>query len=357
MCTTHEAGPPAAPAATAVGDREWAGEAIPLDRVDSVAVTTVCDNAIDIFLPDEGPARRRLGRLGGAPTVTASTLDGGRGVDLPRAEHGFSVHVAVRKGGRTHEMLFDTGVSPGGCRDNLARLGLEVSEIEAIVLSHGHFDHTTGLSGLVGALGRANLPVLLHPEFWSRRRIAVPGDEPLELPSTSRRALTDAGFEVVESRRPSFLFDGSVLVTGEVDRTTPFETGFAVHEAWRGGSWEPDPLILDDQAFIAHVAGKGLVVISGCGHAGIVNICRYARRLTGVDRIYAVIGGFHLSGRLFEPVIVPTCDALAELDPEVIVPTHCTGWKAVHEIAARFPDRFLQSSVGTTFILESPQVA
>jgi 7,8-dihydropterin-6-yl-methyl-4-(beta-D-ribofuranosyl)aminobenzene 5'-phosphate synthase len=148
-----------------------------------------------------------------------------------------------------------------------------------------------------------------------------------------------------------------VLVTGEVDRTTPFETGFPIHEALRDGTWAPDPLILDDQALIVHVAGKGLVVDTGCGHAGIVNICRYATRLTGVDTLHAVVGGFHLSGPLFEPVIGDTVEALAGLDPDVLVPSHCTGWKATHALARRFPDAFIQSSVGTTFVLEAEPAA
>ena len=193
--------------------------------------------------------------------------------------------------------------------------------------------------------------MLIHPEFWARRRLAIPGGEPFELPTTSRRALEDAGFGIIEQRQPSFLYDRSVLITGEVDRVTGFEKGFAIHQAWRGQSWEPDPLILDDQALIAHVAGRGLVVLTGCGHAGIINICRYAQRLTGVDKLHAVIGGFHLAGPLFEPVIGDTVSALEQLAPEVIVPAHCTGWKATHAIARRLPGAFIQNSVGTTFHL------
>ncbi len=119
----------------------------------------------------------------------------------------------------------------------------------------------------------------------------------------------------------------------------------------RGSAWEPDPLILDDQALIIEVAGKGLAILTGCGHAGVVNICRYARRLTGVDRTFALIGGFHLNGQLFEPFIETTREPPAELAPEVIVPSHWTGWKATHALGARVPDAFIQNSVGTTFEL------
>ena len=231
----------------------------------------------------------------------------------------------------------------------MRRLGLPPGDIDIIVLSHGHWDHVTGMEGLVGKLGRASMPVLIHPEFWARRRVAFPGREPFELPTTSRNALEGAGFEIVEQQRPSFLLDGSLLVTGEVDRTTEFETGFPGHEAHRDGAWLPDPLILDDQALVALVRGRGLVVLTGCGHSGIVNIVRYAQKLTGEDRVHAVIGGFHLTGRAFEPAIAPVCDALEELAPDYLVPTHCTGWRATHALAARFPEAFIQNSVGTRF--------
>src|SRR5438552_10469531 len=110
------------------------------------------------------------------------------------------------------------------------------------------------------------------------------------------------------------------------DRTTEFEKGMAIHEGWGEGTWSPDPLIHDDQAVLLHVRDKGLVVLTGCGHAGIVNIVRHAKRLTGVDQVYAVIGGFHLSGPLFEPMIPATVAALAAEDPTLLVPAHCTGW-------------------------------
>src|SRR3989304_3030446 len=123
------------------------------------------------------------------------------------------------------------------------------------------------------------------------------------------------------------------------------------HQALRGSQWQPDPLVLDDQALVLTVRDKGLVVLTGCGHAGIVNTVRHARKLTGVDRVYAVIGGFHLNGPLFEPIIPQTCAALAELGPAGLVPAHCTGWRAVHALAATFPEEFIQNSVGTRFEL------
>jgi 7,8-dihydropterin-6-yl-methyl-4-(beta-D-ribofuranosyl)aminobenzene 5'-phosphate synthase len=278
-------------------------------------------------------------------------MEGGEAPEQLLAEHGFSVLVTVTRHGREHRILFDAGASPDGVVENMRRLDVDPSGIEVIVCSHGHFDHLTGLDGLIRRLGTVNLPVLIHPHFWRRRRVAIPGRDPQEIPATSRRALIGAGFEVVEERQPSFLFNRSVLVTGEVARTTGYEPGFPPQQAWGDGGWEPDPLVLDDQALIVDIKDKGLLVITGCGHAGVVNICRYARRLTGNRPLYAVMGGFHLNGPLFEPLIPLVLDDLSAMTPSVVVPAHCTGWRAQHAMGARFGQAFIPNTVGTRFEL------
>jgi 7,8-dihydropterin-6-yl-methyl-4-(beta-D-ribofuranosyl)aminobenzene 5'-phosphate synthase len=331
-------------------------EQIRLQPVDALSVTVLMDNVTDMLLVDDGPARRPT--IGSGPRVTAPLLDLGEAFDALRAEHGFSALVSVVRDGREHRLLFDTGISPDGLVENMRRLELSPRDVEAVVLSHGHFDHVGGMDGLARELGLANLPVVIHPEAWSRRRLALPGREPVEIAAPSRSALEGVGFEVIEQRDPSFLLDGSLLVTGEVDRTTEFEQGMSPsHEAHHRGEWRHDPLVLDDQALVAEVRGKGLVVLTGCGHAGVVNTLRYVRKLTGSTHLHAVIGGFHLSGPYFEPLIGPTCDAFAELAPDFLVPAHCTGWKATHALASRFPDAFLPAGVGTRFTFQGADAA
>ena len=325
-----------------------------LEPVDRVEITVLIDNVTDPLLVDQDGVRRvnwPRALHGALPTATARVSPGSGVPDALIAEPGFSALVRVTQGGRERTILFDTGVSPNGMVENMRRLGIAPADIEVIVLSHGHWDHITGMEGLARELGRSKLPVMIHPEFWARRRVRFPGLDPAELPATSRTALEDLGFTIVEERQPSFLLDGAVLITGEVDRTTPFELGFRGHEALRDAEWRPDPLILDDQALVLSLRDRGLIVLSGCGHAGIVNTVRYVRTLTGIDAVAAVIGGFHLSGPMFEPIIDPTVDALAELSPALLVPAHCTGWRAVHRLAARFPDAFVMSTVGTTIAL------
>ncbi len=320
-----------------------------LEPVDSVSVLSLMDNVTDMFMPDQGPAHRPL--VASGPRCAVATLEGGDAPEALVAEHGFSVLVTIAKGVRQHQILFDAGRSPDGVVENMRRLEVDPFDIEVIVCSHGHFDHTSGLDGLIRRLGRTNLPVLIHPHFWRRRRVTIPGREPQEIPTTSRRALSDAGFEVVEEREPSFLFDRSVLVTGEVPRISGYEPGFPLQQFWGEGAWEPDPLVLDDQALIVRVKDKGLMVITGCGHAGVVNICRYACRLTRDQPLYTVMGGFHLNGPLFEPLIPRVLDDLAAMRPSVVIPAHCTGWRAQHAMAARFGEAFVPNSVGTRFEL------
>lgn len=330
-------------------------ERVDLEPVDAVSLTTLVDNTSDMLLLDQGPAKR-VGVLSAAtaPRIPESIFEDGETLDGLHAEHGFSMLVTVQVGEHRWHIVFDTGMSPDVMTANMRRLGIDPRDVEVVVLSHGHFDHITGLDGFIRAVGRPNIPVVVHPLIWTRRRLAVPGIEPIEIPTLSKRFLEGAGFEIVEARQPSLLFNRSVLITGEVARTSGFETGMPFHEAHHETGWEPDPLILDDQALVVHVKGAGLVVLTGCGHAGIVNIVRHAQHLTGIERVHAVIGGFHLNGPLFSPIIPPTVDALAALAPDVVVPAHCTGRDAAIAIATRLPDAFIQNSVGTRFELVSP---
>lgn len=334
--------------------REAQGDAvdpITLEPVDEVVITTLVDNVFDGLLTSDETTTRIPFTFG---RVDAPQFEAGHTATGMRAEHGFSALVTVRRGGRTTTLLFDTGLSPDAMVVNADRLGVALDDVQAVVLSHGHFDHAGGLAGLMGKRGVQSLPMVVHPQVWTKRRLAVPGTDAVELPTLSKRALEGGGLQVVERREPSLLVDGSVLITGEVDRTTEYEHGMPPpHQAWTGAGWEHDPLVLDDQALVVNVRGKGLVVLTGCGHAGVINIVRHAMRLTGVDRLHALLGGLHLSGKAFEPVIPPTVDAITEYAPSLLVPGHCTGWRAQHVLAAALPDAWTPGSSGTSYRLSA----
>ncbi len=312
---------------------------LPLLELDEVKITILMDNVIDVLMSGT-PVARRL-PLGANPFER----------EQPIAQHGFSVLLNVQRGNKRGTVLFDTGVSRTGILRNADILELDLGAIQAVILSHGHPDHALGLPGLVDRLGTRNLPLVLHPDSYLERKLVLPNGAEVKLPAPRITDLRQEKIEVIEEVGPSMLVDGMVLVSGEVARTTEFETGFPVHYALRNSHWEPDPLIMDDQCAIMNVAGKGLVVITGCGHAGIINILRNAMSITGITTIYAVIGGFHLSGPFFERIIPPTVEALKAIGPSYIVPGHCTGWVATHMIARTMPDAFIANSVGTTFVL------
>jgi len=311
-----------------------------LKQVERVEIITLMDNYVDVLLQgSEMVTRPPLSKEQEIPT------------DSLVAEHGLSQLVRVFAGGSTHTMLFDTGYTQSGVPHNLEVLGINLEGIEAVVMSHGHMDHTGSLYPILERLGRP-VPVVAHPEaFHTPRYFGLRDGRKLRFPVTLRKDdLIRFGGEVLESREPLLLADGTVLVTGEVERTTPFEKGLPNATLERNGKEEKDP-IRDDQALVIHLKGKGLVIVSGCAHAGIVNTVLHAKKITAVNEVYAVIGGFHLSGPMFEPIIEKTVEALNKMNLKMIVPMDCTGWKAIQRFAEAFPDSFVLNSVGTTFSL------
>ncbi len=227
-------------------------------------------------------------------------------------------------------------------------LGLQLADVETIVLSHGHADHHGGLLGMVRRLGRKRMPLIIHPDAWRNRKIVFPSGVEMHLPPPDRRVLENEDVQVVEERGPSLVLDDSVLVTGQVPRTTEFEKGFPLqYSEGKEGRWEHDPWIFDDQGIICNVNGKGLLVASSCSHSGVVNVLKNAQRLTGVSKIHAFIGGMHLTGGIFEPIIPRTIEEIVAFRPDMIVPGHCTGWRANHELLNKLPNAYIHSSVGT----------
>jgi len=309
-----------------------------LREVERVEVTSLVDNYVDTLLPSTEVARRPFRRQ-----------DWFKGPQLI-AEHGFSAWVTLEMGGKRRSVLLDSGLSERSAVNNADVLSLSLSNCEAVVLSHGHRDHTGGLVSVKEKIGGREMPLVLHPHAFRKRMSRRPDGSFTPLPPPDRQKLLELGYEVIEKREPTLMLEESVLVTGEIIRGDDFEKGYPDHYAEIEGRLEEDPLILDDQALVLRAKDKGLVVITGCGHSGVINTVSYARELTGEDRVFVIMGGMHLGGRHYEAAIPPTIQELRKLDPKLLIPCHCTGWKAVHQIISAMPDKFIQNSVGTTYI-------
>jgi 7,8-dihydropterin-6-yl-methyl-4-(beta-D-ribofuranosyl)aminobenzene 5'-phosphate synthase len=323
---------------------------IGLEPVDRVEITTLYENLVDMTVPG-GPRVERLDSK--SDQRTASSLLASE----QRAEfvggHGLSMQVRVTRGGVTRSLLYDTGGTPNGLVHNLDCLGIDPRDWGCIVLSHGHWDHTLGLIGLHRRLGTLNLPLILHPDAYLQRATVARNGKVSRMVSLSRAGLLDAGLELVEAKGPTQALDGMVLVTGQVERTNDVEIGWPAHHAERNGTLEPDPFIWDDQGLVMNLKDRGLVVVSGCAHAGIINTIHYAQAVTGVQGVHAVFGGFHLGPSFFHDRIEWVVQALVALEPAVIAPAHCTGYRAAYAVYQRRPDAFIQNTVGTRVTLSS----
>lgn len=333
MCDTGGLFNSSRPSRTTIGTSSTVDK-VRLRAVDSVDLTIIVDNTIDYLLASNDKVHRETFTSGWSKRQKLF------------AEHGYSVLFTFRRKGAEKSILYDAGLTPETLIHNIETLQIQLKNIDAIVLSHGHTDHHGGLLSLIKKIGKRNLPIILHPDSWKNRKIVLPFGDEFELPPPDRKTLEKADAEIVEERRPSMLMSDEALVTGQVERKTDFEKGLKNQFAEENGKWMPDPWVWDDQGVICNVNGRGLVVVSGCSHSGAVNVLHNARRITGVGKIHAFIGGFHLPGS-FEQIIPQTVKEIETLRPDIIVPGHCTGWKATHEIARRLPDSFIQSSVGT----------
>lgn len=314
-----------------------------MQAADSVEITTLVDDYVNGFLPSfEGVSRARI------DTVCFPMRPG----EPMLAEFGWSCLIKIRKGGNVYPILFDTGLGKSAIMHNARALKVDLREVEAVVISHGHPDHTAASVETVSAIGRDDLPLIMHPKALSKRALVLPGGERIDFPFyLDERKLHDSGARLERNQKPTPLASESAYVTGEIPRVTDFEKGAPpnTHFSIVNGELVHDQLIPDDQGLVINVKGRGLVVISGCAHAGIVNTLKYATQISGVSKILAVVGGFHLTGKFYEPIIEETVNTIQQMAPKVVIPSHCTGLRALIKIANTCPEAFVENSVGTTF--------
>ena len=317
---------------------------IMVKEADKVEIVVLVDNYCDNFLSDSDVVKR----LQVVPP------------NSPLSEPGLSYLLKVHAGSETHTLLFDTGIS-GICLLHNAKIfassravlmgevSADFENIEAVVLSHGHFDHFGGILGFLDQ-AKKGMPLFVHTGAFVSRRFQVNPELRIDLPDMDEMALTRAGADLHKIEDAATIGSGLILLSGNVERQTDFEKGMPGMEARIGDEWISDPFY-DDQGLAINVKGRGLVVLGGCSHAGIINTVKHLQEVSGIGKVHAVLGGFHLSGEN-EKLIDPTINEMKAIGLDYVAPMHCTGWKAINRFAQEMPEQFILNSVGTTYIFE-----
>lgn len=328
--------------------------------VDRLSVRVVTDSYHHAFEPSRAYGAVQVQRLGFAVaprTPPKRTLQN---------EWGLALHLESARGAETRQVLVDFAYTSETLLNNMLLAGIDASKLDALALSHGHFDHFGGMAGfLLANKGRlkAGLPFYLGgEECFCSRELNVPG-EGGGFGALDRQAIKDAGLTVTFAERASILADHGVT-TGWIPRNS-FEkvlsptrmsvgmsgdTGCApagLPEAKRSVTVAPDDFE-HEQATVYHVKGRGLVVMTSCGHRGIVNSVRTAMKITGIDKVHAILGGFHLAPH---PVDYQrqTLAELKAINPDYLIPMHCSGETFISMVQQEMPDKFIRSSTGTRF--------
>ena len=261
------------------------------------------------------------------------------------AHHGLSFLVTAYIGTKRRCILFDAGPEAEGFLRNVSVLGADLPSVEAVVLSHGHWDHAGGLLVALEAITggqRGKVDCFMHPGMFATRGIRRADGTLSEMePVPQPEALAAAGADVHITREPVRLGDGAFYLSGMPGQ---------IRMAADGSGWEPDELLVDERFVAIHVQGKGLVVLTACSHAGVVNVLRHAAATFPDVPLYAVMGGLHLSGST-ERIIPQTVADLHEFKLQLIAAGHCTGWRAINALAAAFGDALVPSAVGKRYVI------
>jgi 7,8-dihydropterin-6-yl-methyl-4-(beta-D-ribofuranosyl)aminobenzene 5'-phosphate synthase len=333
--------------------------------LDSLELLVVVDNETDTLssidagvpqLPEVASLMGRIppsGEYDGHPMVCAFD-------HLCVACHGLSVLVTGVLGDQRRTILFDVGPYPDVWLDNAERLGLDLSSIELLFLSHWHSDHSGGFPKVVAAIAdarrAAGLPapvVDLHPDRPDQRGVQLPTGAMVLLPPEPTFEAIEAAGGVIRRRSDVHAVADLFVGSGLIERVTSYETGLFGHHSNVGGTWGPDPLILDERFLAAHVRGRGVSVLSACSHAGVINACLGAQALFPNEPMDTILGGYHLAGAGMESRIPETVQDLVDrVSPRIVAPGHCTGWRAKAALADAFaPGRYGPSVVGSRYLL------
>lgn len=321
-------------------------------EVDALDVLVLVDNVTDSLSSNPPGVHPEWSVL-----LTGGKLRVLAGSNICCAHHGLSLLLTARVGGRNHTLLFDAGPAAATFQRNTEILGVDFASVEAVVLSHGHWDHAGGLLAAVESIARSRggerFTCYVHPGMFRQRATKRPDGQLYVnelVPSPER--LSGAGASVINTREPQSVADGAFYVSGEIPRVTSYEAGLPNHltRSADDSSWEPDPLIMDERFVSVNVKGKGQFVFSACSHAGLINVLTHARSVFPTVPLYGAMGGLHLSG-INERVIPQTVADLKQFGLKLLAPGHCTGWRALSHMAREFGEELVPSAVGKRYLI------
>ena len=323
-----------------------------LVEVDALEVLVLVDNTTDSLSSNPADVLPEWSVL-----FTGGRLRVLSGQNICCAHHGLSLLITAHVGGARRTLLFDAGPAAATFERNAQILGVDFASIEAVVLSHGHWDHAGGLLAAVESIAKSrggrSFTCFTHPGMFRQRATKRPDGELYvnELVPDPER-LSSAGASVINSREPQSIAGGAFYVSGEIPRITSYEAGVPNHltRSADGQSWEPDPLIMDERFVSVHIKNKGQFVFSACSHAGLINVLTHARSVFPSIPLYGAMGGLHLSG-INERVIPQTIADLKKFGLRRLAPGHCTGWRAISQMAREFGDELVPTAVGKKYLI------
>lgn len=266
-------------------------------------------------------------------------------------QHGISFLLTAEREGVARNILVDVAQDPAALIENISRMQIAISCIDAVVLTHCHYDHTRGVAKILREIGGKDIPVIAHPDIFRTNFISDPYLRSIGIMDGDRREDIESSGGILYLTGNALEIMPGLISTGEVERITDFEeVGMSLFTI-ENGQVKGD-LMKDDISVVANVRGKGLVIVTGCSHAGIVNIIQQSIKLTGTKKIHGIIGGFHLI-EASEERIQKTALALKKFNPDWVYAGHCTGFKAQVELYKIFKEQF--SPLHTGMIIEVEQ--
>ena len=248
------------------------------------------------------------------------------------AKHGLSLMLETKLFGVDLKFLMDAGPGPDIALRNADMMGIDIKKIDSIMLSHGHYDHTGALLQVLKYVGHS-IPVIAHPNVFNPKFAYKPALTPIGI-EFDKSAIKAAGGELLLTRNSIALLNG-IISSGEILRKTRFEDTKGFWTVDRNNFFEDS--VIDDQALLINVRNKGLVILTGCAHSGVINTVRHAKRITGIENVYAIIGGFHLE-QAGDERIQKSIEELEKIGLKKIYPCHCTGKKAISQLTKSFGD-------------------